>query len=298
MNDNEQFANKPFAELAGLAGAVAPGMREAVGGHPGRRKYSALEDDVEAFLEAAGPKGDAALKKMRPCFLLKDCPETQNKHNSPARGKKKKISHGAPHGDGKAQVEPSIAEDETFSLAMRGVRPLEGKGRAVSPAAPIAGAPPCAVDAAMRDVLDGKLEFAVSLTGEYLEGHVVGLDAVTMHKLRAGQYSPEAHLDLHGLNAAQAFQSLVGFFRSAWYKGLRTLLVVPGRGRNSPHGVGVLRDKLQSWLTQEPFKRVVLGFCTARPADGGPGSVYVLLRKMRKKGEICWERMPADSDLY
>ena len=63
--------------------------------------------------------------------------------------------------------------------------------------------------------------------------------------------SPEAHLDLHGLNAQQAFETLRGFMRGSWYKGLRTILVVPGRGKNSPDGVGVLRGKLQSWLTQD-----------------------------------------------
>ena len=42
----------------------------------------------------------------------------------------------------------------------------------------------------------------------------------------------------------------------------------------------------------------MLAFCTAQPHDGGPGSVYVLLRKYRKKGRVFWERMPADADLY
>ena len=122
--------------------------------------------------------------------------------------------------------------------------------------------------------------------------------SLIMNKLRAGGLSPEAHLDLHGLNAQQAFETLRGFMRGSWYKGLRTILVVPGRGKNSPDGVGVLRGKLQSWLTQDPFKRVVLAFCTAQPHDGGPGSVYVLLRKYKKKGRVYWERMPADADLY
>ena len=114
----------------------------------------------------------------------------------------------------------------------------------------------------------------------------------------AGGLSPEAHLDLHGLNAQQAFETLRGFMRGSWYKGLRTILVVPGRGKNSPDGVGVLRGKLQSWLTQDPFRRVVLAFCTAQTHDGGPGSVYVRVRKYKKKGRVSWERMPADADHY
>ena len=203
--------------------------------------------------------------------------------------------------DGVAALE-RMAEAEAdsdasaFAAAMRQVAPLSGKGRDVAPQ-PRPGTPPPGGELGMQDVLDGKLEFALSLTGEYLEGFVVGLDEMIMNRLRAGSYSPEAHLDLHGLNAMQAFQALLNFVRQSWFKGLRTVLVVPGRGLNSPNGYGILRDRLQLWLTQDPFKRVVLAFCTAKPVDGGPGSVYVLLRKYRKKGHIYWERMPTDPDL-
>ena len=196
-----------------------------------------------------------------------------------------------------AAMQDMDEEAAAFLTAMGSVSPLSGGGRDVAPA-PEPGTPPPHADTSLQDFLDGKLEFALSFTDEYLEGHVVGLDQMILNKLRAGGLSPEAHLDLHGLNAMQAFEALRGFFKGSWYKGLRTVLVVPGRGRNSPDGFGILREKLQSWLTQDPFKRVVLAFCTAQPHDGGPGSVYVLLRKYRKKGRIYWERMPADSDLY
>ncbi len=189
------------------------------------------------------------------------------------------------------------ADALAFLRVMGEVRPLQARGREVSPE-PQPTTPPPRGELSLQDFMDGKLEFALSFTDEYLEGHVVGLDQMIMNKLRAGGLSPEAHLDLHGLNAVQAFEALRGFMRGCWYKGLRTVLVVPGRGRNSPDGMGVLREKLQSWLTQDPFKRVVLAFCTAQSHDGGPGSVYVLLRKYRKKGRIYWERMPADADLY
>lgn len=186
--------------------------------------------------------------------------------------------------DAAAGLEAVVAasEEDDFLLAMKQVTPLQGRGRDVPPAVAQSSPPPSA-DTSLQDFLDGKLEFALSMTDEYMEGHVVGLDQMIMNKLRAGGLSPEAHLDLHGLNAQQAFETLRGFMRGSWYKGLRTILVVPGRGKNSPDGVGVLRGKLQSWLTQDPFKRVVLAFCTAQPHDGGPGSVYVLLRKYKCK---------------
>lgn len=191
-----------------------------------------------------------------------------------------------------AQEEPH-GELSAFATAMRQVKPLAGKGREVAqiPSAVLAES------GCLQDIVDSKIEFVFSSAGEHIEGHVLGLDEVTINSLRAGAYSPEAHLDLHGLTAVQAFQSLLGFMRGSWFKGLRTVLLVPGRGLNSPNGYGVLRDKVQHWLTQEPFKRVVLAFCSAVPADGGAGSVYVMLRKYKKKGHVYWERLPSDPDL-
>ncbi len=186
---------------------------------------------------------------------------------------------------------------DAFFTAMKEVSPLAGKGRDIAPEVQPQTSAGQAQDA-FALMMEKKLEFALALKGEYMEGHVVGLDELTMNNLRAGVYSPEAHLDLHGLNAMQAYSAMSGFFKGAWYKGLRTLLLIPGRGKNSPNGVSVLREKVQLWLTQDPFKRVVLAFCTAQPVDGGPGTVYVLLRKYKKKGKVCWERLPTDPDLY
>ena len=188
--------------------------------------------------------------------------------------------------------------DPAFAKAMQGVKPLSATGREVNPAVVPQAAAPEPGSNPLQDLLDGKLEFALSFTEEYCEGYVVGLDQLTVGKLRQGAFSPEASIDLHGLNVQQAFESLRGFFKSSWYRGMRCVIVVPGRGRNSPDGIGILREKLKLWFTQEPFKRVVLAFCTARPHDGGPGSLYVLLRKYKKKGRVYWDRMPADEDLF
>lgn len=190
---------------------------------------------------------------------------------------------------------PEPEEADPFLVAMRNTKPLEGKGRAIA-RRPSLRRPISLREYTLEDFMAGKLEFAVSSTNEYLEGHVVGLDELIMNRLRAGGFSAEANLDLHGLNSSQAFEALRVFIRNAWLKDLRSLLIVTGRGRNSPDGQPVLRHKLQSWLTKEPFKRVVMAFCTARPHDGGPGSIYVLLRRFRKKGPVSWERQFIDDD--
>ena len=197
------------------------------------------------------------------------------------------------------QEEAMDSDADLFATAVDGVRTLHGKGRDVPvppPTRPVAR--PEALDDPLRDFMDGKVEFSLEFTDEYLQGHVVGLDAQVINKMRAGEFSSEAHLDLHGLNAAQAWEALVGFFRSAYHKNLRCVLVVPGRGLNSPGGSGVLRERLQTWFTQAPFKYVILAFCTALPRHGGAGALYVLMRKQKKnRGKIHWDIIPADADL-
>lgn len=190
---------------------------------------------------------------------------------------------------------PEPEELDPFLDAMRNIKPLARKGRAIAPR-PTTRQAVNLREYTLEDFMAGKLEFAVSSTNEYLEGHVVGLDELIMNRLRAGGFSAEANLDLHGLNSSQAFEAIRVFIRDAWLKDLRSVLIVTGRGRNSPDGQPVLRQKLQSWLTKEPFKRVVMAFCTARPHDGGPGSIYVLLRRFRKKGPVSWERQYIEED--
>jgi DNA-nicking Smr family endonuclease len=56
--------------------------------------------------------------------------------------------------------------------------------------------------------------------------------------------------------------------------------------------MGILRQGVQSWLTRDPVKRIVLAFCTAQPRHGGAGALYVLLRKHKKgQGKIFWDKL-------
>ena len=282
--------------------SVTPAKNNHKSANPGfsLEERGALTSMADALAEERG-KGKKNRAKGttpeagKPVGASPGAAQTPSAHASPGTASSGKAAP-ASAASGPVQHEDDD-EAAAFLAAMGTVSPLTGGGRDVAPA-PAPATPPPHGELSLQDFMDGKLEFALTFSDEYLEGHVVGLDQMILNKLRAGGLSPEAHLDLHGLNAMQAFEALRGFFKGSWYKGLRTVLVVPGRGRNSPDGMGVLREKLQSWLTQDPFKRVVLAFCTAQPHDGGPGSVYVLLRKYRKKGRIYWERMPADSDLY
>jgi DNA-nicking Smr family endonuclease len=196
-------------------------------------------------------------------------------------------------------AEPEEVDESNFFRAMNGVVPIDRektKGRDVRPVTE-PPTPPSPADeeekalAALHDLVSGRVEFTLEYSDEYVQGFVSDLDPKTYRQLRAGQFSPEAHLDLHGLNAEQALLTLLHFVREQYLAGKRCLLLIPGRGSNSPGGVAVLKEELKSWLTRDPLKRVVLAFTTALPRHGGIGALYVLLRKYKKtKGKVRFEK--------
>lgn len=190
------------------------------------------------------------------------------------------------------------AEEELFMSAMRGVKQMEGgSGRQVPPGTdPIAQQqnfdPEERAKQDLQRFLRGEVDFELEYTDEYMYGYVRGLDIKTFQQLKSGSLSVAAHLDLHGMTADQAQDSLLFFIRESYMMGHRCVLVVTGRGHNSPGGQAILRRETELWLTRDPIKRVVLAFCTAQTKDGGAGALYVLLRKQKKaQGKISWDKM-------
>ncbi|EPR42776.1 Smr protein/MutS2 [Desulfovibrio sp. X2] len=196
----------------------------------------------------------------------------------------------------KPAPKPAAAdEDSVFAQAMGGVKPLSGSGRTVAPDAPPPKAPAAPQDddtvATLDKLLSGELDFELEYTDEFMHGQVRGLDGKIFRRLKAGQYAVEAHLDMHGMTQEQAYDALLFFLREAYFSGKRVVLLIPGRGKGSPHGLGLLKREIQFWLTREPLRRAVLAYCTALPRHGGAGALYVMLRKFRKEtGKVAFER--------
>lgn len=210
----------------------------------------------------------------------------------------KPLRVGAPAKAPEPMPEPApVAEDEgLFQNAMQGVdRMHEDAGRQVTaakPAAPEPTAQAAPEEEALARFLRGDIDFELEFCEEYMHGYVRGLDSKIFQQLKAGRLSSEAHLDLHGLNAEQAYDSLLFFLRESYLQGRRCVLLVTGRGKNSPGGQSVLKQEIQTWLTREPLRRAVLAFCTAQPRDGGAGALYVLLRKYKKvQGKVRWDTL-------
>lgn len=96
-----------------------------------------------------------------------------------------------------------------------------------------------------------------------------------LKRLRRGQWSIQAEVDLHGLRRDEARERLAAFLREAMQLGLRCVRVIHGKGHGSPGKVPVLKGKVRAWLVQ---KSEVAAFVQARGSQGGHGALIVLLR--------------------
>ncbi|NVM24064.1 MAG: Smr/MutS family protein [Desulfobacterales bacterium] len=132
--------------------------------------------------------------------------------------------------------------------------------------------------ARLEDLVGGGDGFIISDTPEYVEGIGYGVDPEVAKRLHRGDFSIQAHIDLHGLWVADAREAFEQFFKEAILSGKRAVLVIHGRGLSSP-AEPVLKAKVKEWLTCGPWRKWVIAFTSARACDGATGGTYVLLRQ-------------------
>lgn len=178
------------------------------------------------------------------------------------------------------------SEEDVFWREMQDVQPLTGEtvNRVSSPSPQVVNRLQTEENEALAELYDlvaGRGGFDITDTDEYIEGCVIGLDPRLVRKLRQGDFSRQASLDLHGMTVNDAQPEVERFALEAVRNGLRCLLIVHGRGRNSPGQIPILKDRVKLWLTRGRLARYVLAFASARPHDGGAGALYVLLRRER-----------------
>jgi len=130
----------------------------------------------------------------------------------------------------------------------------------------------------LKNLVTNGTGFVVSLTPEYIEGMDQSVNPATTHRLHRGDFSIQAHVDLHGLNVEAARQSFDKFMQENIAAGKNAGLIIHGRGLSSPGGP-VLKSKVYQWLTSSPWHKWVVAFTSARLCDGGAGATYVLFRQ-------------------
>ena len=177
-------------------------------------------------------------------------------------------------------------ESQAFLEAMSDVTPLPDRDKKASRNAdalltPSHPAPDDVQEALshLNGLVQGSVEMDITFTDEYMEGSVKGVGRKVMRRLKRGQFPVQDYVDLHGLDRSQARDRVCEFLQESRKKGLRCVLIVHGRGLNSPSSYPVLKTQLPLWFERGPIRKIVLAFATARPYDGGAGAVYVLLRQ-------------------
>ncbi len=104
-----------------------------------------------------------------------------------------------------------------------------------------------------------------------------GIQKQVFRKLKRGQYSIEAELDLHGLTRDEAQQQLNEFILEVRERGMRCVRIIHGKGYGSSNNGPVIKPLVNQWLRK---RNEILAFCSARPVDGGTGAVYVLIKSI------------------
>jgi len=116
-----------------------------------------------------------------------------------------------------------------------------------------------------------------------------GIQNGVYRKLKQGRYPADARLDLHRMTVHQARGELFGFVEDCLELGLRSVLLVHGKGERKPENerLSVLKGAVDHWLRE---LEAVQAFHSAQPQHGGTGAVYVLLRKSEAKKQENRER--------
>ena len=175
-----------------------------------------------------------------------------------------------------------LAHQNLFVNAAGKVSPLPPKH--AKPPAPLQKAPPEPIPrqqqqddrAVMTESLSDEFDVTTLLeVDDQMSFLRPGIGSDVIRKLRRGNWSIQAQLDLHGLRQDEARERLSEFIRACSKQGIRCLRIVHGKGLGSPGKAPVLKSRVQRWLVQ---KNEVLAFVQAKPADGGAGALVVLLQ--------------------
>jgi DNA-nicking Smr family endonuclease len=195
---------------------------------------------------------------------------------------------------GKGPVEnctPEVSEESAFSEAMEGVKPIARDKYFTRENAAAHRPDYCAPQPEEKVIqqLDNLVKygegFIISKTPEYIEGIGSGIPPEFAERLHRGDFSIQAHLDLHGLNVAQAKEAFENFLKWALKTGKQGVLIIHGRGISSP-GDPVLKTKVKEWLTRSHWRKWIIAFTSAQSYDGGAGATYILLRRRLQRKQL------------
>ena len=103
-----------------------------------------------------------------------------------------------------------------------------------------------------------------------------GVQKRKLRELRRGRLKIADILDLHGYTQVSTPAAITNFLATYSNPDNQCVMIITGKGRNSPDRVSVVRATALETLRKHPR---VLAYCCSQPADGGHGAFYILLRR-------------------
>lgn len=191
----------------------------------------------------------------------------------------------APTSAFKGEPEPACTpeiEEKVFLEAVQDVKPIQqdkcaGNKIRTRPLDDVKESPEAAIVGQLTSLVECGQGFVISDTPEYIEGTGYDVHPEFAGRLHRGDFSIQAHVDLHGQSLAEAKQTFEEFLKDAVKSGKRAVLIIHGRGLSSP-GEPVLKNNVREWLTRGHWRKWVIAFSSAQSYDGGAGATYILLR--------------------
>jgi DNA-nicking Smr family endonuclease len=179
------------------------------------------------------------------------------------------------------EAERHLTDEQLLEAAMAGVQPVDAPALVPKQARARPMLAESDDDALVMQELDelihGDGDFDFADTDEFIEACRADLDRRTLKKLRRGDYSFQAFIDLHGMNRQEARVAVGVFIKKSFLESKKCVLIVHGRGLGSRDNIPVIKNKLAAWLTRGSIGKRVLAYTSSLPHDGGTGAVYVLL---------------------
>ena len=100
--------------------------------------------------------------------------------------------------------------------------------------------------------------------------------AKRIKQVKQGRLTPDASLDLHGLQRVDVVEKLQYFLQNAQHHGWKTLLVITGKGLHSEDGESVLRNEVERYLSAAG-KQQIVEWSRAPRQYGGDGALILFL---------------------
>jgi DNA-nicking Smr family endonuclease len=111
-------------------------------------------------------------------------------------------------------------------------------------------------------------------------GENLGIDYNTDKKLKGGKIKIDKTVDFHGLGLDDALDLLLKTVGDGYANGLRNILFITGKGRNS-NGRETIKASMEKWFRHPSIVGKIIKYCQATKKDGGDGAFYVFLRRKK-----------------